>query len=847
MAKKFKLLFVLILLLGMKYSQAQRDTLFWFVAPEVTSGHGDEPILFRLSAFEAATTVTIEQPANPNFVPYIVNIPANGAISIDVTPQKEIIENKPAATVLPYGIRIRATEPIFAYYEVAPQNNPDLFALKGRNALGNSFFIPMQNTYNNRNAYTPPDRMAFDIVATEDNTTVNVVLTNNAFGHPFASGPFQVTLNKGQTYSLKANSHLASQKLNGSVVTSDKPIAITVSDDSVDKSGPHDLAGDQIVPIPLIGDEYIVVKGFLTGGDHAYVLATQNNTQIFIDGSATPIATINAGQTYNHNFNGNATFVKTSNPSYVFHLTGYGNEVGGALIPQINCTGSRKVNFVRSTGADMSLIIFTRNGNQGGFVLNGNAGLITAAQFTPVPGNPDFVYARVTLNTTQVPVGQFSTLTNSLGVFHMGLINNSSSGGGCRYGYFSDFRGINFDFSDISNITCPGGNDGSIIIEVDGGTEPYQFLWNTGATTNQINNLEAGNYQVIVTDANGCIDSFAVQITEPAILQLNIDSVLNASCFGLSDGAVFLGINGGTAPYNITWNTGSSQNPLSGVPAGNYSVQVVDANNCEAASITASVGEPPQILINISAQANPICPSDTVALFASGADSFTWSLDEFLSNNQGDSVLAFPPTTTSFTITGTNSDGCNESVSFELQIFEVPPHILNVELRDLCFSNFEINAIINPSVQIQSWLWDFGDGSPMVNNPNSVEHQFAEPGIYNFTIITTDQNGCGRIFSSPVPVNPTPSLDQILIPNIITPNGDGVNDIWDIDPEIVKCYEVSVFVYNRWGRMVFESSNANSQPFAGLDKSGNQLTEGIYFYVIRAEGFDNKGTITIVR
>jgi hypothetical protein len=165
-------LFFLALLFVQFKASAQLDTLFWFVAPEVAQNHGDRPIVFRFASLSQPATITISQPANPTFPVQIINLNANDAQTLDLTPWIDISENKPANTVLPYGFKIVATAPIMAYYEVTPtcNCNPDIFTLKGKNSLGNNFIVPTQNFLNNA-SYA---RSGFNIVATENNTVITI-------------------------------------------------------------------------------------------------------------------------------------------------------------------------------------------------------------------------------------------------------------------------------------------------------------------------------------------------------------------------------------------------------------------------------------------------------------------------------------------------------------------------------------------------------------------------------------------------------------------------------------------------------------------------------------------------
>ena len=153
----------------------QLDDEFWFVAPEVIVDHGDAPILLRFATYNDPADIIVSMPANPDYVPYSFSMDANSAVSLDLTDSLSWYENKPFNQVLDKGIHITSTSNISAYYEVNRFNNPDIFALKGDNALGTSFRLAYQNFVSNVYSNSPS---GFDVVATEPNTTVTIVPTH---------------------------------------------------------------------------------------------------------------------------------------------------------------------------------------------------------------------------------------------------------------------------------------------------------------------------------------------------------------------------------------------------------------------------------------------------------------------------------------------------------------------------------------------------------------------------------------------------------------------------------------------------------------------------------------------
>ena len=213
-------------------------------------------------------------------------------------------------------------------------------------------------------------------------------------GHP-ALTPFTVILNAGQTYSC-ANTTPATHTdplthPSGAVVLSNKPIAVSIKDDSNHNpaGGCYDLMLDQIVPVNILGTEYVAVKGGLdaTGDESLFVMAVQNNTQIYVDGNPTPVATLFAGQYYRHDMDylygaaNNATYVTGSKPFYAIHVSGFGCEMGMAILPPLNCAGSTQLSFTRSTSESFFLNLLVRNGSQNNFVVSPGTATIPGSAF----------------------------------------------------------------------------------------------------------------------------------------------------------------------------------------------------------------------------------------------------------------------------------------------------------------------------------------------------------------------------------------------------------------------------------------------------------------------------------
>lgn len=737
-------------------SFAQLDTLFWFVAPEVAQSHGDRPIVFRFATLNQAATITVSQPANPNFPSQVLNLVANDAQTLNLTNWIDQIENKPANTVLPYGFQISATAPIMAYYEVTPtcNCNPDIFALKGKNALGTSFVVPTQNYLNNA-SYA---RSGFNIVATQNNTQITIIPKQAIVGHP-ANVPFNISLNQGETFSAEAISILANQHLSGSVITSNQPIAVTLHDDSMSGApygGCADLMGDQLIPNHVIGSEYIILKGYLNGPDKIYVVAVQNNTQISIDGL--PVATINATDTYVHTLSSPTVLIQTSSPAHVLHTTGFGCEVGGAVLPSIVCTGSNTVAFVRSTNEFFALNILVPSGGENDFTFNGNTGIINAASFNFVPGtNNTWKYAQIDASAF-VGVQMASRIDNPNFKFHLGVVHGGASSG-CRYGYFSDFAAAQYQISVNDQSFCVG--------------EPILLSTNTltGATYNWSgpNNLSASGPQIQIQQAQlSDAGTYTISGFLPGTCPITPDTISiivhsNPSAPNIfSNEPVCIGqtlsfwTDVTAAQYFWTQGTNTSAADTFNLTlnAGLFTAELtfVDTNGCFSApnAITAAVYPNPTVTY---AGPTSVCGS-LVNLNADAVSINQDNIDQIVWQHNGQTIGTVNPyafdlqsnngSIENFIVTVSTEIGCIHSDTFQVSFNPLPSASFVVEpLCDGQTVNLSNQSTwtgipINGTTLQATFLP--GDGQTLNNIPSS--YTYNQSGIYTANLILTSSAGC---------------------------------------------------------------------------------------------------------
>ena len=232
----------------------------------------------------------------------------------------------------------------------------------------------------------------------------------------------------------------------------------------------------------------------------------------------------------------------------------------------------------------------------------------------PIGGTPPYTY-----KWNSVPEQKTQIATNlSAGTYSVTVTDFN----GCTATSFATVneptKVTNVQASVVKNISCYGLSDGSAkVSDPRGGTPPYTYQWNTVPVQNTqtATNLKAGEYVVVVSDANGCIAQSLISVTQPnaplVIGNAKVDK--QVSCFGESDGVVSVpNPSGGTAPYTIVWNTNPIQKTysISNLKAGTYTAIITDANGCNV-STSATVTEPSQVVVS--------SPKDTTVLIQTDA------------------------------------------------------------------------------------------------------------------------------------------------------------------------------------------------------------------------------------
>ncbi|MBL7935112.1 MAG: hypothetical protein JNM51_04805, partial [Bacteroidia bacterium] len=217
----------------------------------------------------------------------------------------------------------------------------------------------------------------------------------------------------------------------------------------------------------------------------------------------------------------------------------------------------------------------------------------------------------------------------------------------------------------VANILCNGGS-GSATVTATGGTSPYTYLASNGATVSAQSGLMAGSYTYTVTDNNGCTKTQSLSITEPTAINVSVTANNATICAGASS-TLTANATGGTGAITYTWVSGSTTNANVVTPTTTsvYTVDVTDANNCAATStVEVIVNALPTVTVNSGA----ICTGQSFTMSPLGASTYTYS--------SGSDVVT-PTTDATYTVTGTDANGCENTAVSSVTVNALPTVTVN--------------------------------------------------------------------------------------------------------------------------------------------------------------------------
>jgi gliding motility-associated-like protein len=402
----------------------------------------------------------------------------------------------------------------------------------------------------------------------------------------------------------------------------------------------------------------------------------------------------------------------------------------------------------------------------------------------------------------------------------------------------------------VSPVTICAGIAGQLQATGISGTN-YQWTPSAGLSCTNCANPTANpantnTYTVIGTDANGCDDTTSVVVSVNPLPVISVVQGNTTVCPGASDTLAVTANAGSTFSWSPATGLNSTSNDsvvvsLSNLGVTQYTVTAT-LNNCNSQqTISVTVNNTFNVTVNPLA----LCAGDSAQLVANGGTSWTWSPANDLSCTSCQNPYASPNATTTYTVTA--SQGFCTASNTVIVVVSPNPDAAYLYSHNTTTGLPQIVTFDNNSTNATSYAWNFGDGSAVSTATNPV-HEYTEEGNYNVMLIANNSNGCGpdTIMYTVVVFDGS----SIVVPNIFTPNGDLINETFDIKTKGIETLICTIF--DRWGLKVAELDSPTNPKWDGKTLNGNTASEGTYFYILKATGIDDKtydmhGTILLIK
>lgn len=450
---------------------------------------------------------------------------------------------------------------------------------------------------------------------------------------------------------------------------------------------------------------------------------------------------------------------------------------------------------------------------------------------------------------------------------------------------------LNFSSVTTDALVCNNQNSGAISLTPTGGVPPYKYLWSNGKTTKDLSAIPAGQYVVVITDANGCTATGKFDILRPAPIKLSVITTPDFNCMTLVSKAICTArITGGSAPYTFNWSggtvSGTSNETMETALPGIYVLGVTDGNGCTAklsfnvvldypgidyqvtncdkhalnfnAIIPYGVGsdftyswdfgdsktdtkQNPEhiyalpgdykVILTltspactstftkvITVEAPPVlvldklpvfCTGDSILLHVSGADTYRWS-----DGSTGNSMWL--KRTGDYFVTGTAKSGCTAQLPFTGSNFESFNYTIQSDHNDVTVKAPTLR-LWSETISYSDYFWDFGDSRTAKGNIQEHSYNITQDGYYDIKLKVVNPNGCLEYATKRI------WITDALKVNVLTPNGDGTNDLF------LRGFHIQV--YNRNGFLLYDGIDGWDGKY-----EGKLVSSDTYFYVIYLEG-----------
>ncbi|HNX06394.1 MAG TPA: gliding motility-associated C-terminal domain-containing protein [Bacteroidales bacterium] len=403
-------------------------------------------------------------------------------------------------------------------------------------------------------------------------------------------------------------------------------------------------------------------------------------------------------------------------------------------------------------------------------------------------------------------------------------------------------------------VSSPNCNDNTATVTYTGTASPNaNYAWNfssgnatpgAGQGPHQVSWTSPGNYNITLTvTENNCASTLTLNNAMVSDIGTDPPEYSDVICYGEANGTATVNPVDGSAPYSYLWSCNPPQNTqtASHLSPGAYFVTVTDNVGCLTYD-TIMINEPDSLSMGLTFE-NESClynNDGSISLAINGGIppyQYVWA-----GLTQTSPDLSNLPAG-SYSVTVSDSNNCTLTATIPI-ITESPIHVsFEVSPNDSILIDNTFNFTFTGNGAFE-YFWDFGDNSTStLANPT---HQYTAEGEYTVWLVasTGDPDDCKDSLQMKVWVFLPP---EIKLPNIFTPNGDGVNETFKADVRPESLLSEEMVIYNRWGKKIFSWNEI------GGEWDGAKNADGVYFYIYTAVGkFDGKeiryhGTVTMMR